>query len=163
MDSRVRQLTTDELAGAWSSINPVQVLCEALVERLAPERGPVGGFHPWLPADDLVLLDDLRMGRRCVLPTATLTVFQTAALVTVAARALITPGVVTAAVLGSGSVLPPLLALVTRHVSGLSHVAVCPGGGPRGPVSVGRSPMTRLRPSSARPWSSPCPMSVRRR
>jgi hypothetical protein len=134
MDNRVLQLNTDELASAWSAINPVRVLCEALVDQQAPGREPVGRFHPWAPADDLVLLDDLLVGRRCVLPTATLTVFQTAALVTVAAWALVTPGVVTAVVLGSGSVLQLLLTLVTRHVSGLSHVVVCPAGGVRGPL-----------------------------
>jgi ornithine cyclodeaminase/alanine dehydrogenase-like protein (mu-crystallin family) len=54
--------------------------------------------------------------------------------VTDASWALVTPGVVTAVVLGSGSVLQLLLTLVAQHVSGLSHVAVCPAGGVRGPL-----------------------------
>jgi ornithine cyclodeaminase/alanine dehydrogenase-like protein (mu-crystallin family) len=137
MNSRVLQLNTDELTSAWSAINPVHVLSEELVERAEPERGPAGRFHSWPPADDLVLLEDLRAGRRCVLPAETLIDFHTAALMTVAARTLVAPGVVTAAVLGSGSVLQVLLALITRHVSGLSHIAVCPAGGAHGPFEPG--------------------------
>ncbi|MCT2587648.1 hypothetical protein [Actinophytocola gossypii] len=132
MNNDLRQLNTDELVSAWTAIDPVRVLAVGLVERSA-EREPAGRFHSYARTADAVLFEDLRAGRRCVLPAEALIACHTAALATVAARTLVAPGVVTAAVLGSGPVLPLLLTLLTRHVPGLSHVAVCPAGGPLGP------------------------------
>jgi len=136
MTSPIHQLSTDEMLSALDAIDPVDLLADELVGRTLgtsapPEAG--GRLSPWPgagtnggPADEFTLLEDLQAGRRCVLPTATLYVFRAAALATLAARELVTGGVITGAVLGSGLGAQTPLALIARCLSGLSHVAVWP-------------------------------------
>lgn len=125
MRRSVLQLNADELTSAWSSVDPLRVAYDRFAERNTERDTERRGRllpHPATP--DLLLLEDFRAGRRAVLPAAALSALNTAALVTVAARGLVSPGIVTAAVLGSGLVVQALLTLLTRQVPGLSHVAV---------------------------------------
>jgi ornithine cyclodeaminase/alanine dehydrogenase-like protein (mu-crystallin family) len=94
--------------------------------RLTPWRGqtPPGDQ----PGTEFTLLEDLRTGRSCVLPTSTLYGCRTAALAALAARTLVAPGVVTGAVLGTSAAAQLSLMLMARYLPGLSHVAVCPTG-----------------------------------
>jgi len=153
MISPILRLNIDELASALDAIDPVEVLAEELVGRTAggadrlPNRS--GRLTPWhgvtpagipavtsadlpagtsagVPAGDLVLLEDLGVGGGCVLPASALAVVRTAALAALAARTLVIPGVVTAAVLGSDFAAQSSLTLIARYLPGLSHVAVCP-------------------------------------
>lgn len=149
MTNPILRLNTDELLNALDAIDPVDVLVEELVGqsvggtdgppepdyRLSPwvaddaaghGHGTENGIEPVGPAAELLLLDDLVAGGRCVMPSSALYVFRTAALATLAARELVAPGVVTAAVLGSGFVAQASLSLIARNLFGLSHVAVCP-------------------------------------
>ena len=141
----ILRLDTDELLSALDAIDPVDALIEELAGRACDDVGPSspeGRLTPWrgggpadAPATDLVLLEDPRAGSDCVLPASALRGFRTAALATLAGRTFVTPGVVTAAVLGSGLAAQVSLTLIARYLSGLSHVAVCPTGDePDGPL-----------------------------
>ncbi len=136
MTSPILRLNSDELSSALAAINPVDALVDDLVGRAA---GGVDGpadcrLTTWqgdVPVDgepDLVLLEDRRAGSRCLLPSSTLRVFRAAALAALAARELVTPGVVTAAVPDVGFPAQVALTLIARHLPGLSHVALCPSG-----------------------------------
>lgn len=145
MISPTLRLSTDELLSALDVINPVDLLVDELVAGRPSDPG--GRLIPWRgdpsagPAGGLILLEDLRAGSSCVLPTSVLCAFRTAALAALAARALVTPGVVTAAVLGSGFAAQPPLAVIARHVPGISHLAVCPASpaSPAGPDRLART------------------------
>ena len=144
MISPILRLNTDELLSALDAIDPVDVLTEELVGKAGDGSEPPvpdGRLTPWrgggpdAPATELLLLEDLHIGRSCVLPAEALRGFRTAALVALAGRIFVTPGVVTAAVLGSGVVAQLSLTLIARYLPGLSHVAVCPTGDePGGPL-----------------------------
>lgn len=138
MTKSILRLDTDELLSALDAIDPVDVLVEELVgQSVGGSDGPpqpAASLTPWLaddepglgPVAELMLLDDLVTGTKCVLPSSALYVFRTAALAALAARELVVPGVVTAAVLGNGFAAQASLSLIARNLSGLSHVAVCP-------------------------------------
>lgn len=140
MTSPALQLDIDELLSALEVIDPVDVLIEELISRAAGGEGQSptldGRLTPWrrrtpaegAPATELVLLEDLGVGGRCVLPKSVLYTFRTASLVALAARELTVPGVVTGAMLGFDFTAQTSLALITRYLPGLSHVAVCPKG-----------------------------------
>jgi len=138
MTNPILRLNTDELLSALDAIDPVDVLVEELVgQTVGGSDGPpqpAATLTPWQaddepgvgPVAELMLLDDLVTGAKCVLPSSALYVFRTAALAALAARELVVPGVVTAAVLGNGFAAQASLSLIARNLTGLSHVAVCP-------------------------------------
>lgn len=147
MNSPVLRLDAEELWSAFAEINPIDVLAEELIGRnLDHEHDPqrLGRLTPWPPdptarskngthapsaADaELVLLDDLQTRSSCVLPAAQLRMFRDAGLAALAARELIAPGVVTAAVLGSYQVAQPHLMVIAKHVPEVSHLAVFVAG-----------------------------------
>jgi ornithine cyclodeaminase/alanine dehydrogenase-like protein (mu-crystallin family) len=123
------RFTAAELYGVLSEIDPLGVLAEELVARSTHETS--GGVDlasrltAWQDAD-FALLEDPLQGTRSVLPTAVLRAGRTAALAALAARELVVSGVVTAAVLGSGAAAQLLLAVIARHVPGVSYVAASP-------------------------------------
>lgn len=138
MTSPILRLTAEELSSALAAVNPVDALVEDLLGRTAGgvARRPNHRLTPWsghnsvdAGSTELVLYEDRRAGSRCLLPAPTLKVFQMAALAVAAARELVAPGVVTAAVPGAGTAAQAALMLIARFVPGLSHVAVCPVGG----------------------------------
>lgn len=149
MTGPILRLSTEELVSALDVIDPVGVLADGLVGepgtaepgcRLVPwpPAAPAAGSPrpPEEPSGDggMVLLQDQRAGGRCLLPAAALGALRAAALSVLAARKLVVPGVVTAAVLGSGPAAQAALSLVARYVPGLSHVAVWPAGDPLRPA-----------------------------
>ncbi|WFE24178.1 hypothetical protein O7621_13470 [Solwaraspora sp. WMMD937] len=132
MSGRVLQLNTAELVSALHAVDAVDLLAEELRDGVTGKVGddmPDGRIIQLPGPDDLVLLDDQRVGRRCVLPARALAASRMAALATIAVRALVTPGAVTAAVLGPGSATSLLLPLILGRAGGLSHVAIFHGAG----------------------------------
>ncbi|MFV2022385.1 hypothetical protein [Micromonospora sp. LOL_023] len=132
MSGRVLQLNTDELVSALHAVDAVDLLAEELRDGVTGESGddtPDGRIIPLPGPDNLVLLEDQRVGRRCVLPAQTLAASRMAALATIAVRALVAPGAVTAAVLGPGSATSLLLPLILGRAGGLTHVAIFHGAG----------------------------------
>jgi ornithine cyclodeaminase/alanine dehydrogenase-like protein (mu-crystallin family) len=139
MAGQILRLGADELWRLLELIDPVELMAARLVGRATggTEARPACRLIPAprgadAPDTEPVLLEDLRSGLRCLLPASVLYELRTAALVALAARELLGPGVVTAAVLGSGSAVQLQLAVVARHVPGVSFVAVCPAGDPDG-------------------------------
>jgi ornithine cyclodeaminase/alanine dehydrogenase-like protein (mu-crystallin family) len=140
MISPILQLNADEVLSALDGIDPIETLVEELVGRRVggPAWRPTacGRLTPWpsgteaadVATAELVLLDDLIADAGCVLPTASLRAVRAAGLTALAARELLAPGVVTAAVLGSGPAVQPQLTVIARHVPDVSHIAICPTG-----------------------------------
>ena len=140
MSSPILQLTTDDLVSALAEVDSVELLADEVVGQAAGGVGrpvhPGYRLTPWRgrsPAGtaaeaELVLLEDLRTGTRCVLPAPALFGLRTATSAALAARELVAPGVVTAAVLGSGLAAQASLTLIARQLPGLSHVAMCQAG-----------------------------------
>lgn len=137
MISSVRWLDADELSHSLDYIRPLDVLGEELTGRAAgggprtPHRDV--SLTPWRhyatgsPATELVLLEDERTGAGCVLSAAGLRACRAAALTGLAARLLLVPGAVTAAVVGSGLAAQTQLMVIVQHVRGVSHIAIYPG------------------------------------
>lgn len=129
MTNPIIGLTKAELAALAKVIDPVEEVVAEFTGgraggRLTPWHGPRFGGPA---AGDLVLLDDREGGGRCLLPSSALCSLRTAAMVALAARELVAPGVITAAVLGFGLVAQDTLLLLERTLTGLSHAAICPG------------------------------------
>ncbi len=151
----ILHLTADELARLVGAIDPLAVLVDEFTGngadgRLTPWAGPEFGGP--VPAGDLVLLVD-SAGRRCVLPSSALSGLRTASMVALAARDLVAPGVLTAAVLGFGPVTWASLTLVERNLTGFSHAALCTTGG-----SVPRA-VTEPLERAGIGWSTPSSVS----
>jgi ornithine cyclodeaminase/alanine dehydrogenase-like protein (mu-crystallin family) len=132
MNSSLLRLGTDELWSALDDINPVDVLTEELIGRFlagADSRPESPGTLTSRPETELAEFEDGVTGEKCQIPVSCLRMLRAATLATLAARALLAPGLVTAAVLGSGLAAQLQLAILARHVPDVSHVAVC-GGSP---------------------------------
>lgn len=129
MISRILQLNSDEVLRALETVNPIAVLVNELVGMPGDADGSLtpwpGDLYRGTETGPLVLLEDRGVGSQCILPGSMLHELRTATLTTLAARELVVPGVVTAAVLGPGSATRLPLALITRYLPGLSHVTVC--------------------------------------
>jgi len=125
------RLTGLDLLSALAATGSLTPCAEELVARL----NPATGRRSDVPADpeqtELVLVEH-GARTRYLFPSAGLRASRAAALAAVAARALVSPGVVTAAVLGSGPDAQPQLMMIARHVPAVSHIAVCPVGAERG-------------------------------
>lgn len=133
MTSPILRLSAEELRSALDGIDPIEVLAEELigktVDRTEWDRRQVGRLTPWrdasgAPASDQVLVEDLRSGSKCLLPASSLRMVRAAGLTALTARELLTRGVVTAAVLGSGPATQLQLTLNTRYVPDISHIAI---------------------------------------
>lgn len=147
MSGTVLRLSPDEFCDVLDEINPVEVLVAELIGRalggatwdphrtgdwtLHEEGARAGG------GGELAVLVDPVAGVKCLLPSRELRAVRGAALTALAACQLLTPGVVTVTVLGSGVAARLQLAVITRHVPDVSHIAVCTAGG-RGewPVTI---------------------------
>lgn len=143
MASTVLELDADALWRALEQINPVDVLSDELVSRVAdrPDQNPdrCGKFIAGPVMKDgagveLALLEDRYTGDRCLLPADFLRASRVAALSALAARRMVVPTVVTATVLGTSPEAQLHLAVVARHVPDVDHIAVCPG--PDGPPMI---------------------------
>lgn len=137
MTSPIHQLSAEELRSALDGIDPIEVLAEELigqtVDRAAWDSRQACRLTPWRAASgaatgDQVLVEELRSGSRCLLPASSLRMVRAAALTALSARELMTRGVVTAAVLGSGAPAQLQLTLNARYVRDISHVAIWPAG-----------------------------------
>ncbi|SDY89208.1 Ornithine cyclodeaminase/mu-crystallin family protein [Amycolatopsis xylanica] len=130
MTSPILHLSTEELWSALDDINPVDVLVEQLIGGAGWTAQ--GQLHPWpehgsIPSAELAMYEESCTGAKCLIPVSSLRQVRAAALATLAARELLAPGVVTAAVLGSGLAAQLQLTVLAKHVSDVSHVAVCAG------------------------------------
>lgn len=132
------QLSADELATALGSVEPIDVVAQELVTRatcdqpqpadqvvrLARWRGRTASTS--VPGTEWVVLEDLRTGPLCVLPSAGLMAGRAAALTGLAARTLLGAGPVRVAVLGSGPAARPQMVVTTHHLRGVGRIAVWP-------------------------------------
>lgn len=131
-DPAVRLRHSDMLR-AIEEIDLLDVVAQELVDRVtsATDPRPAGRLatdHAIVAAaTDLTLVEDPDSGRVCQMPTPSLQMISLAGLAGLAARELLPPGVVTAAVLGSGAAARLHLGLIARHIPNVSHVAVHPG------------------------------------
>lgn len=129
MSGPILRLGTDELLTVVRKLD----LLEVVVEQLLRHRDAPGNTLPkdaYGPAGEHVVFRDERTGTRCAVPAAGLRAYRTAALTALAARQLLVPGVVTASVIGSGPVADLLIPVIVRHVPDVSHITLCPVGGP---------------------------------
>ncbi|HEY1920379.1 MAG TPA: hypothetical protein VGH27_32825 [Streptosporangiaceae bacterium] len=117
-------LTTQLLAGAP----------DASASDASASDASVAGQHA---TAEQTVVDDTGTGQRCLLPTATLQLIRTTGLAALAARTLAAPGVVTAAVFGSGARLQLHVGAMARYLPTLSHVALS------GPVADPLAPLDR--------------------
>jgi ornithine cyclodeaminase/alanine dehydrogenase-like protein (mu-crystallin family) len=120
----ILQLSDDDVWTALDDVNPVELVANELTGKPADRDGArIPRLSPWAgdgAGQELVLLEE----SDTVLPASALRWVRTAALSALAARVLINPGVITAAVLGAGLAVQFELNVVTRWVPGISHVAV---------------------------------------
>jgi ornithine cyclodeaminase/alanine dehydrogenase-like protein (mu-crystallin family) len=126
----ILQLSVDEVWTALDDINLVELLANELTRKPA-DRERLPRLTPWTGGgtdDAFVLLEE----SDTLLPAACLRWVHTAALSALAARLLVNPGVITAAVFGTGLAVQLELNVVTRWVPGISHVAVHSTGASNG-------------------------------
>ncbi|OLF11279.1 hypothetical protein [Actinophytocola xanthii] len=136
MTETILRLHTDEVWRALDAIDAVSVLAEDLigrtVARVDHHSRPLGALLPWTgprPADaqvvDLVVLEHPPGTETCLVPAESLRLAGSAALAALAARALLVPGGITVAVVGTPGPSQPQLSVIARHVPDISHVALC--------------------------------------
>jgi ornithine cyclodeaminase/alanine dehydrogenase-like protein (mu-crystallin family) len=144
MTEKLLMLDADDVWRAMATIDAVAVLAEGLIGRTIARdghpRSALGRLVPWtsLPVPDLhsepVVLEHPVEMPVCVASATTLRTAQKAALAALAARELLVPGGVTVAMLGTTEQVQQQLAVISRHVPDISHVALWAGG----PDGVGR-------------------------
>jgi hypothetical protein len=119
MEGPVLRLSPEDLWRASAEIDPAELLTGGAAGRLRPVPGTAG-------EGGQVLLEDRRLGVRCLFPEPALGLAQAAALVALGTRGLLTPEEPTVALLAPWSVASWYLAALASHVPGISHVALCP-------------------------------------
>jgi ornithine cyclodeaminase/alanine dehydrogenase-like protein (mu-crystallin family) len=125
MAGRILRLDYDEVWLLLDRINPIELMAAQLI---APTDVVPGSLVPG--SGDLVVFQDKQTGSRCQLPALAPHHIQAATLSALAAHELLAPAVGTVAVLGSGRDAHLQLAVITRHLPDISHVAVFSTGGP---------------------------------
>jgi ornithine cyclodeaminase/alanine dehydrogenase-like protein (mu-crystallin family) len=114
MDGDCRRLSHEDVARALRELDPAESLTGAADERWTVE-----------PADgDLVLLRDPHGAAVASFAVADLLACRYAALTVLAARILLVPSVITAAVLGAGPSVRLLCGTLARHLPNLSQLAI---------------------------------------
>jgi ornithine cyclodeaminase/alanine dehydrogenase-like protein (mu-crystallin family) len=108
-------------------------LLEVLADRLAypdrpahPDRGAQVMFG--VAAAGQTVVEDPETGLRCLLPAAMLRMIRAAGLAALASRELAAPGVLTAAVFGTGTAIQVQIAVMAHYLPMLSHIALGSGG-----------------------------------
>lgn len=103
----------------------------------APDRPWTSRFvpdHTETNAHELTAVRDVETGQVCLIPTPSLQMIGSAGLAALAGRELMPPGVVTAAVYGSGTTAQLYLGVIADHVPGVSRaVVIQPAGADPGP------------------------------
>ena len=133
MDAPTLRLSNDDLRRVVGSVDAVEAVAAALIARsgdrrdwIHPETGSLtvsdgGEVAEYTPVDG---------GQRCAMPAAGLRDYRFAVLAVLAARNVLAPGVVTAAVIGSGPAIELHLAALHTHVPDVSHIALAAGRKP---------------------------------
>ncbi|SDG48966.1 Ornithine cyclodeaminase/alanine dehydrogenase, mu-crystallin family [Lentzea fradiae] len=120
------RLSNGDLRRVVDDADVVQAVATALIARSS-------GREDWLdhatgrvgtPGDDTAVFESAEDGQRCCMSAAGLRDYRLAVLTALASRHLLSPGVVTASVIGSGLALELQLAILRTHVPNISHVAV---------------------------------------
>lgn len=143
MAGQIIQLGTDDLHRALEELDPVATLIDELVTGTAvgPDWGrrtvqvnpllwcdagrSAGEFADAVPAGPYDQGDCVG----CLIPATGLRTVRVGALAALAAQRLLTPGIVTAALLGSGSVAQLQASIIARCVPDVGHVALWPASG----------------------------------
>ncbi len=128
------RLSSRQTLRALEDIDLLELLAERLTRRAraaetasapaAPPRHPNGAAPSAGAGLEETAVDDPGTGARALLPTATLRLIQAAGLAALASRELVAPGVVTAAVVGSGLALRLQVGVLARYLPALSHIAL---------------------------------------
>lgn len=125
MPSKPLRFTDDEIWRAFHRFDAVELVTDDLLDRVHDTTSGGCVADP----TGLVSYHDSTTDTTSEFSQTTLRGLRAAALVAIAARRLLAPGVLTAAVLGSGLVANAHLSLLARHLPTLSHAAVYPPGG----------------------------------
>jgi ornithine cyclodeaminase/alanine dehydrogenase-like protein (mu-crystallin family) len=123
------RLSSRQTLSALAGIELLEVLADQLAypDRLAhPGRGAQGLLG--VAAAGQTAVKDPETGLRCLLPTAMLRMIRAAGLAALASRELAAPGVLTAAVFGTGTAIQVQIAVMARYLPMLSHIALGSGG-----------------------------------
>jgi ornithine cyclodeaminase/alanine dehydrogenase-like protein (mu-crystallin family) len=133
MDAPTLRLSNDDLRRVVEDVDAVQAVATALIARssgradwAAPATGNVAVGND----GEMAVYESTDGEQRCAMSAAGLHDYRLAVLTALATRNLLTPGVVTASVIGSGLALDLQLAVLRTHVPNVSHVAVAIGGNP---------------------------------
>ncbi|MFC4029970.1 hypothetical protein ACFO3J_00635 [Streptomyces polygonati] len=137
-------LTTEDTEDAFDFLDPSAVTraALALAGRAGGETPPVVRLH--LAANEL-RLSDRPQRQQVILPASDVLRLWTACLCAAAARALTTPGVVTAGIVGPAAADHAYLALLGRMLPDLSHVALYDDRSAPAPASRGPAPHAARR------------------
>jgi ornithine cyclodeaminase/alanine dehydrogenase-like protein (mu-crystallin family) len=120
-----------DMVRALQAIDLLDVLAQELVRPVtgAPDRHRTNLFLPdpgTAATTELTAVADVQTRRIGLLPTPSLQMICLAGLAGLAARELSPPGVLTAAVLGSGAAAQLQLGVIARYVRNVSHAALYP-------------------------------------
>lgn len=127
----VLRLTSRQTMRALEHIDLLELMTERLARATPPVAPPPAA--PAAPEAEETAVEEARTGVRVLLPTAMLRLIQAAGLAALASRELVAPGVVTAAVAGSGAALRLHVEVLARYLPTLSHVAL--SGAIAGPLA----------------------------
>lgn len=130
MTTPLIQLSARDVAGALGGVAAVDLVADEL-RGTAPHDD--ARLVPTCDDPELVVIEDVNRGARCVFPAAGLRDCWTAALTVLIARALTAAtGPVTAVLVGSWSGRDPLVVLLVRQFPRVNRIALCPSGAARG-------------------------------
>jgi ornithine cyclodeaminase/alanine dehydrogenase-like protein (mu-crystallin family) len=119
-----------DMLRALDGIDVVDLVARELIRGISgsarPRTGPTADHAGVAAAMEMTAVEDQDTGRVCLLPTPSLHLISSAAVATLAARELLPPSVVTAAVLGSGPAARLQLLLIARYLHNVSSATVHP-------------------------------------
>ncbi|WP_182604553.1 hypothetical protein [Streptomyces alkaliphilus] len=121
------RLDADDLCAMMADFGPPDVVAEDLLafdDKTTPARPRKAQWPPVTLEGDLALVRDEESGLRCVLPASALRACRTAALAVMAARFLLSPGVVTVSLVGSGTTARIHLLVAVHGLPDISHLAM---------------------------------------
>jgi ornithine cyclodeaminase/alanine dehydrogenase-like protein (mu-crystallin family) len=127
MDAPTLRLSDNDLRRVVEDVDAMQVVAAALIARSGGSTDWAADTTGSFAVDNdsgLAVYESTQDNQRCVMSAAGQRGYRSAVLTALSTRHLLTPGVVTASVVGSGLALDLQLAALCRHVSDISHIAV---------------------------------------
>jgi ornithine cyclodeaminase/alanine dehydrogenase-like protein (mu-crystallin family) len=130
MDVTTLRLSNEDLRRVVEDVDVVQAVAAALIARSSgrDDWATAGAGGTVVGDGETASYVSAVDGQRCAMPSIGLRAYRFAVLTALATRHLLTPGVVTASVIGSGPALELQLAALRAHVPDISHIAVAAVG-----------------------------------